>query len=318
MKTELLLAFLASFGVSALMGPIIIPILRRVKAGQTEREDGPSSHLAKTGTPTMGGFIFLTAYVVVSFIFTYKYPETFMLIFLTAGFAAVGFVDDFIKVVLKRSDGLSPIQKTLFQMVVSAVYVSYLFVTNNHMFLIEIPFVSDKFIKLGWIGIPILLFVILGTVNGSNLTDGVDGLEATVSAAICAFFLAVSIERGSETALPCIIMMAALIGFLLYNVNKAKVFMGDTGSLAIGGFVVGVSIWMGLELYLPFVCFIYFAEALSVMIQVFYFKKTGGKRFFRMAPIHHHYELGGWSETKVVGVFTIVTIVLGVVSFIFV
>lgn len=317
MKTTIILSALAAFALSAVLGPIVIPILRKVKAGQTEREDGPESHLKKTGTPTMGAFIFLIAYLVVSLCFVVKYTEMLPILLLTLALAVVGFMDDFIKVVLKRSEGLTPLQKMALQIIVAAVYSILCFAKEGKQFTVMIPFVKNSF-SMGWIGVPILMFIIIGTANGSNFTDGVDGLETSVTAVLAAFFFAVGLSKGIGLALPGAIMFGALMGFLLYNVNKAKVFMGDTGSLALGGFVVAYAHAMGLELYIPIVALIYFAEVLSVIIQVSYFKATKGKRIFRMAPIHHHFELGGWSETKVVGVFTIVTMVLCAVAFIFV
>lgn len=316
MKNTYVFAGLAAFIISAILGPIIIPVLQRIKAGQTEREDGPKSHQNKTGTPTMGAFIFLISFVAVSFIFADSVKEILPIMFLTIGFAVVGFIDDFIKVVLKRSEGLTPLQKMALQIVVAVVYSVWCFMSEG-TFEVLIPFVN-RTVSMGWIGIPILSFIIIGTVNGSNFTDGVDGLEASVTAAICAFFFIVACGAKSSSAVLLVAMFAALMGFLLFNVNKARVFMGDTGSLALGGFVAAIAHSLKLEFYLPLICLIYFAEVLSVIIQVLYFKKTHGKRFFRMAPIHHHFELGGWSETKVVGVFTIVTMVVCAISLLFI
>ena len=318
MKTLLILLGLCSFVLAAALGPVIIPLLKKLKARQTEREDGPESHKSKTGTPTMGAFIFLIPFFAVSIYFAIVDSGVRPILFLTLAFAVVGFMDDFIKVVLKRSEGLTPIQKFGLQIIAALVYVVWSYMHEGLSFTALIPFVVGKTITIGWIGIPILMFIILGTVNGSNFTDGVDGLEATVTAALCVFFMAISIEQGkSELAGPTIVMFGALIGFLIYNVSKAQVFMGDTGSLALGGFVAAYAHSLNLELYLPMIAIIYFAEVVSVILQVLYFKKTGGKRLFRMAPIHHHFELGGWTETKVVGVFTIVTIIACAVTFIF-
>ncbi|MBO7600744.1 MAG: phospho-N-acetylmuramoyl-pentapeptide-transferase [Lachnospiraceae bacterium] len=300
---------LAAFLLSAVLGPVVIPVLRRIKAGQTEREDGPESHLKKTGTPTMGAFIFLIPFITVFTVVSFKEPGLLPVLFLTIGFAVVGFVDDFIKVVLKRSEGLTPAQKMALQIVVAAAYSVLCYFKAGGEFRFLIPFTTG-YATLGWIGIPILAFIVIGTVNGSNFTDGVDGLEASVTAAICAFLFVVGKMYAPFASTASAVMFGALMGFLLYNVNKAKVFMGDTGSLALGGFVVAVAHILNLEFYLPFICLIYFAEVLSVIIQVSYFKITHGKRVFRMAPIHHHFELGGWSETKVVCVFTIVTMVI--------
>ncbi|MCQ2523458.1 MAG: phospho-N-acetylmuramoyl-pentapeptide-transferase [Lachnospiraceae bacterium] len=320
MKVTVIVSMLLSFALSAILGPRVIPILRRVKAGQTEREDGPASHLNKTGTPTMGAFIFLIAYTVVSLFLVAKYPATIPVLILTLAFSLVGFCDDFIKVVLKRSEGLTPVQKAALQLVVSVIYCVWIHLSTGG-FTMLVPFTNNMMVTLpAWLGYPVFVFIIVGTVNGSNFTDGVDGLETSVTAALCMFFLLVSFIKGEEGSIaPAAgIMFGALLGFLIYNLNKAKVFMGDTGSLALGGFVVACAFHYNLGLYLPLLALIYFVEVLSVIIQVGYFKLTHGKRIFRMAPIHHHFELGGWSETKVVGVFTIVTIMLGAFTLLFI
>lgn len=317
MKTFLILSGLIAFTISACLGPVVIPILRKVKAGQTEREDGPESHLKKTGTPTMGAFIFLISFFVVAGFGAVKYKGILPVILLTLAFAIVGFMDDYIKVVLKRSEGLTVIQKMALQVVVAAVFSIWCFISEGQAFTVFIPFVN-KTLSMGFLGVPIFMFIIIGTVNGSNFTDGVDGLETSVTAAITAFLFAVALGKEAGLAIPAVAMFGALMGFLIYNVNKAQVFMGDTGSLALGGFVVAYAHMLKLDLYLPLIALIYFVEVISVIIQVLYFKATHGKRFFRMAPIHHHFELGGWSETKVVGIFTIVTMVVCAISFLFV
>lgn len=317
MKNTFILAGIVSFALSAILGPIIIPILRRVKAGQTEREDGPESHLKKTGTPTMGAFIYLIPFFIVSAFFAVKNPELWPVIVLTFGFSVVGFIDDFIKVVLKRSEGLTPGQKMAFQVFIAVGFSVWEFFNNGKTFSIFVPFTNNT-VSLGWIYIPILAFIIIGTVNGSNFTDGVDGLDTSVTAAICAFLFVAGIGLNKNISVISAILFGALMGFLIYNVNKAQVFMGDTGSLALGGFVAASAHHLGLDFYLPLIALIYFAEVLSVIIQVSYFKATKGKRIFRMAPIHHHFELGGWSETKVVGIFTIVTILLCAVTLLFI
>lgn len=319
MKTTIIIAMLVSFALSAILGPLVIPVLKKVKAGQTEREDGPQSHQKKTGTPTMGAFIFLIAYLLVSIFFIAKYPATLPVLLVTLAFAVVGFSDDFIKVVLKRSEGLTPIQKAALQLIVSIGFCIWIHLSQGGFHML-IPFTNMTVTLPVWLGYPVFVFIIVGTVNGSNFTDGVDGLETSVTAALCMFFLLVTFLMPQvETIAPAIsIMFGALLGFLLYNLNKAKVFMGDTGSLALGGFVVACAFHYNLGLYLPMLALVYFVEVLSVILQVGYFKLTHGKRIFRMAPIHHHFELGGWSETKVVGVFTIVTILLGAVTLLFI
>ncbi len=313
-----ILAGLAAFVVAVVCGKLIIPVLIRIKAGQTEREDGPQSHLKKTGTPTMGGFIFLIAATGVMIYFAVKDISVLPVLLLTWAFAGVGFIDDFIKVVLKRSEGLTPLQKMGLQIVVALAFVLFLYFNKNYDFLPYIPFAGGMTVSVGIFAVPIAVFIIVGTVNGSNFTDGVDGLEASVTIAILAFYLLVSFVRGDNTVMGITsVFIGALFGFLVFNVNKAKVFMGDTGSLALGGLVAGLAYMLHMELYIPIIALIYFAEVLSVIIQVLYFKATHGKRIFRMAPIHHHYELGGWSETKVVYMFTIVTVILSAVAFAF-
>lgn len=319
MKNTLIIAGLVSFFISMIMGPAIIPVLRRLKAGQTEREDGPESHKGKTGTPTIGALIFLTAFFIVSVAFLRDYKEILPILLVTLAFSINGFLDDFIKVVLKRSEGLTPIQKMAVQVLISAGYAVWSYFSQGKCLSVLIPFAGGKTLEMGWWGIPILMFIIIGTVNGSNFTDGVDGLEASVTAALCGVFFIASIAmKVTGITILSTVMFGALLGFLLYNVNKAKVFMGDTGSLALGGFVAVMAHSLGLDLYLPIIALIYFVEVVSVILQVGYFKLTHGKRLFRMAPIHHHFELGGWSETRVVGIFTIVTIIVGAVSLLFI
>lgn len=318
MKNDLIIAALIAFALSIILGPVVLPILRRIKAGQTVRDDGPQSHLKKNGTPTMGAFIYLIASGIVVAIFAGKYQEIVPVFLLTLGFAVVGFVDDFIKVVLKRSEGLTPIQKMILQLVVSGGFCFYLYQTADNAFEAYIPFLGDKMTSFGVFGIPIAVFIIVGTVNGANFTDGVDGLSTSVTCAIMMFFIVASLGLNAHLSVLPALFLGALLGFLMFNVNKALVFMGDTGSLALGGMVVGLAYTLHLQLYLPFIALIYFAEVLSVIIQVGYFKITKGKRIFRMAPLHHHYELGGWSEAKVVAVFSVVTAVLCAFSMLFI
>ena len=291
--------FLIAFSVSAISGKFLIPFLRRLKAGQTEREDGPQSHLAKTGTPNMGGLMFMLGLVAAGIWCWYTgFKEIVPVLILTLGFGLVGFTDDYIKVVLKRSMGLRAWQKMLMQIVVSIAYSYYITKINHIDLAMKIPFLPGRFIDLGVMNIPALIFIAVATVNGTNFTDGVDGL---------------AILTGSGVAPAGAAMIGALLGFLIYNAYPAKVFMGDTGSLALGGFVAGMAYMMQLPLIIPIVGFIYMIEVISVIMQVGYFKATHGKRIFRMAPIHHHFELGGWSEVRVVAIFTIVTAVLSAI-----
>lgn len=314
MNNTMIVAVLITFLFTIVLGPIILPVLRKIKASQTVRKDGPESHLKKTGTPTMGAIIYLLAATASFFIFKKDFPEIVPIMLLTYAFSLIGFLDDFIKVVLKSSDGLKAWQKFGLQIIAAFVYAFYLWNANQGAFVSYVPFSFGKTVDFGIFGIPLCVFILVGTVNGSNFTDGVDGLEATVTSSLMVFFILASLKMSANIEiLPCI-FLGALLGFLMFNVNKATVFMGDTGSLALGGLVTGLAYYLHLELYLPLFALIYFAEVLSVIIQVLYFKATHGKRFFRMAPIHHHFELGGWSEAKVVAVFATITLMLSFVT----
>lgn len=318
MKNSLIIAAVAAFVLSIILGPIVLPILRRIKAGQTVRDDGPESHLKKNGTPTMGAFIFIIAAGVVFAFVASKYPTAIPVVLLALGSGIIGFIDDFIKVVLKRSMGLRAWQKMALQIILAGGFAWFIQAGGMYSFDAYIPFAAERTVNFGIMNIPIAIFIIVGTVNGSNLTDGVDGLETSVTTAILSFFLVAAIGLKNDIAILPAIFIGALLGYLMFNVNKALVFMGDTGSLFLGGLVTGLAYALKLELYLPLIAAIYFAEVLSVIIQVLYFKATHGKRIFRMAPLHHHFELGGWTEAKVVAVFTTVTLVIGAVALIFV
>lgn len=308
-----IIPIVGAFFITVLLGPVIIPYLRKLKFGQTVRDDGPQSHLKKNGTPTMGGILFLISITVMTLPFIQKYPNVVPVLFLTLGFGLIGFLDDYIKVVLKRSMGLSSAQKMFGQIIVTAIFAYYVMAVSDVDLAMRIPFM-DKSIDLGIFTIPVMFLIILGTVNGSNFTDGIDGQESSVTIVIATFFAVISVCMGAGIEPVACAVIGGLLGFLMFNVYPASVFMGDTGSLALGGFVVGCAYMTGLQLFLPIVAFIYMLEVASVIIQVTYFKLTGGKRFFRMAPIHHHFELGGWSETKVVAVFTTVTALLCLVA----
>ena len=233
---------------------------------------------------------------------------------LTAGFGLIGFLDDYLKVVMKRSDGLFPMQKMALQIVVTAVFTFYVVKVAKVPLTMLIPFSGGAYLDLGFFAIPVLFIAVLGTVNGTNFTDGLDGLASSVTVLVATFFTVVAVGTKSGIEPITCAVVGALMGFLLFNVYPASVFMGDTGSLALGGFVAGTAYLMQMPLFIIIVGLIYVIEVLSVMIQVTYFKKTGGKRFFKMAPIHHHFELCGWSETRVVAVFSIVTAVLCLIA----
>lgn len=300
-----------AFGISALLGPVIIPFLRKVKAGQTVRDEGPETHLQKNGTPTMGGLIILTAVVLTSLLYIKSSPGIIPVLFLTLGFGLIGFLDDYIKVVLKRSMGLRAWQKMALQIVVTAVFAYYLVNVAHVDLAMRVPFFEGKYLDFGSVGNIIMLFiVVIGTVNGTNFTDGLDGLATSVTSLVATFFTVVSIGLGSGIEPITCAVVGALLGFLLFNGYPASVFMGDTGSLALGGFVAASAYMMQLPLFIVIVGFIYLAEVLSVMLQVSYFKLSHGKRIFKMAPIHHHFELCGWRETKIVGAFSTVTAIL--------
>lgn len=307
--TPVVLPIVGAFFITIVLGPVIIPYLRKLKFGQTVRDDGPQSHLKKNGTPTMGGIIFLISITVMTLPFIKTYPNIVPVLFLTLGFGLIGFLDDYIKVVLKRSMGLTSMQKMIGQIIVTAIFAYYLIAIADVDLAMRIPFM-DKAVDLGIFTVPVMFFIVIGTVNGSNFTDGIDGQESSVTIMIATFFAVVSVGMDAGIEPVACAVIGGLLGFLMFNVYPASVFMGDTGSLALGGFVAGCAYMTGLQLFIPIVAFIYMLEVASVIIQVTYFKLSGGKRIFRMAPIHHHFELGGWSETKVVAVFTTVTALL--------
>ena len=306
MKYDIIVPALIAFGVSVILSPIIIPFLKKLKFGQFVRDDGPESHLKKSGTPTMGGLIILFSIVITSLFYIKDHKEIVPILFATLGFGLVGFLDDFIKVVMKRS--LRAWQKMLGQFLVTGVFAYYIHAYTDLGTTMIIPF-THKVVDLGWVYFPLMFFVMLGTANGANFTDGLDGLASSVTVLIATFFAIASIAAGSGvTPITCAVV-GSLLGFLVYNVYPARVFMGDTGSLALGGFVASTAYMLQMPLIILIVAFIYLAEVLSVIIQVVSFKTTG-KRVFKMAPIHHHFELCGWPETKVVAIFSIVTTIL--------
>ncbi len=314
MNSTILMSVIISFAISVFIGPVGIPFLRRLKVGQTEREEGPQSHLKKNGTPTMGGILILISVVITSLFFVKDYPKILPILFLTMGFGMVGFLDDYIKVVLKRSMGLRAWQKMLLQIVVTGIFAFYLTRYTDVSLAMKVPFMKGVYLDFGWWNIPIMFFIIIATVNGTNFTDGLDGLLSSVTVLVATFFTVVAIGTHSGIEPITCAVVGALLGFLLFNVYPASVFMGDTGSLALGGFVAAAAYMMQMPIFIVIVGLIYAVEVLSVILQVTYFKLTGGKRIFKMAPIHHHFELCGWSETRVVAVFSIVTALLCLVA----
>ena len=305
---------LISFVLSVIMGPIVIPMLRKMKMKQTERVEGVESHLQKAGTPTMGGVMILASIVVTSLFYVKDYPKIIPILFVTLGFGLIGFLDDYLKVVMKRSDGLFPKQKFALQIVITALFAYYLIHVTHTPLTLLIPFSGGRYWNIGWLAIPLLFIAVIGTVNGVNFTDGLDGLASSVTVLVATFFTVVAVGTKSGIEPVTCAVVGALMGFLLFNVYPASVFMGDTGSLALGGFVASTAYMLQMPIFIIIVGMIYLIEVASVMIQVTYFKKTGGKRIFKMAPIHHHFELCGWSETRVVAVFSIVTALLCLIA----
>jgi phospho-N-acetylmuramoyl-pentapeptide-transferase len=312
--SNVIFPMLIAFAVSAVSGHFLIPELIKLKAEQTERAVGPKSHLKKTGTPNMGGLMILAGLTVACLLYSVKDRDVIPVLFLTLGFGIVGFTDDYIKVKKRRSDGLSVKQKMLFQIIISIVFGLLVVHFSGIDLDMKIPFFAGHYLRLGILSFPALVFIAVATVNGTNFTDGVDGLASCVTVGTTLFFTIAALMAGSGVSAAGGAMIGALLGFLLYNAYPAKVFMGDTGSLALGGFITGMAYVLQLPLFIPIVGFIYVIEIVSVIIQVTYFKATHGKRIFRMTPIHHHFELGGWSEVRVVAVFTIVTVILSSIA----
>lgn len=310
MSSTGIISVIVSFAVSAFAGPIVIPFLRKIKCAQTVREDGPDTHLKKTGTPTMGGILILLSVGIPSLFFLEEYPASAPILFLTVGFGLIGFLDDYIKVVCRRSMGLSPGQKMLGQLLVTGIFARYLLYYTDVSLAMKIPWSHGQYIDLGVWNLPVLFFVILGTVNGANFTDGLDGLAGSVTLIIAVFFTVAAVGTGSGIEPVTCAVAGGLMGFLLFNVHPASVFMGDTGSLALGGFVAACGYMLQMPLYIAIVGSVYLIEVASVILQVVYYKISGGKRLFRMAPLHHHFELCGWPETRVVAVFTIFTAIM--------
>lgn len=312
-------AIIISFVAGIILCPIVIPFLHKMKFGQNVRHDGPESHLQKQGTPTMGGIAFLIAFLISAVFFISDNPDGVAVILVTVGYGLVGFVDDYIKVVKKRSLGLRAFEKLAMQIVITGGFAYYLY-SKGIGTDIYIPFTKGLTLDLGVLFAPFLLVAVLGTVNGVNLTDGLDGLAGGVTLVIASFFAIMAWASGSTIAPICGAIVGGLLAFLIFNSYPAKVFMGDTGSLALGGFVVSTAFLLKLPLLIPIVGFIYLWESITVILQVLYFKYTKktqgeGKRLFKMAPFHHHLEKCGWRETQVVTVFYVITAVLCLIGF---
>ena len=315
MVNETILAVIIAFVISAILCPIVIPFLHKLKFGQQVRDDGPQAHLKKQGTPTMGGLVILSSIIITSLLYLKDYPKIIPVLFVTAGFGVIGFLDDYIKIVMKRSEGLNPGQKLAGQIIITGIFAYYSITSDEIGTQMLIPFTGQYLVMPVWLFVPALFFIVLGTDNGVNFTDGLDGLCTSVTILVATFFTIVAIGENSGISPITGAVVGSLLGFLLFNVYPARVFMGDTGSLALGGFVASSAFMMQMPLFIAVVGLIYLVEVLSVIIQVTYFKKTGGKRIFKMAPIHHHFELCGWSETRVVAVFSIITAILCLVAY---
>lgn len=309
----MIIAIAMAFVITVILGFPSIPLLRRIKAGQSIREDGPQSHLKKAGTPTMGGLFMIGAIVVTSLIVEGTSKDILVLIFATLGFGAIGFIDDFIKVVLKRNLGLRAYQKMLLQIAMAvalAVYQLKVSAFGTHVY---IPF-ADINVNFGIFYIPFIVFVTVAMVNSVNLTDGLDGLASGVTIPVCLFLGMTAVGYAYEgLGVFAGAVAGACSGFLVYNHKPAKVFMGDTGSLALGGAISAIAVLMNVTMIIPVVGMVFVAEAVSVIIQVYVFK-TAKKRVFKMAPLHHHFELSGWSEVKVVWIFSVVSVVLCIIG----
>ncbi len=318
-----IIVLLSTFIISIILGIIIIPILKKLKVGQIERNDGPASHLKKQGTPTMGGIIIIIA-MIISSIISYVYmnmagleetaKKIIPMMLLTIGFGAIGFIDDYKKLVLKNTEGLKPSYKMLGLLIISVSYVIYLIQGLNLGTETYIPILKTYIELPTVVYIPAAIVVILATTNAINLTDGIDGLSSSVSAIIITCLTVIGLMIGiGEVSIFGSIVIGATLGFLMFNLHPAKVFMGDTGSLLLGGVISGLALYLKMPLLLLVIALVPVIETLSVILQVGYFKKTG-KRIFKMAPLHHHFELSGWKENKVVMVFSFITLILCVIG----
>ena len=314
---------LISFAVTIVLALIIIPILKKIKIGQIERKEGPESHLKKQGTPTMGGIIFMLS-IIICTVASYIYckingsfevsSNLIPMLFLTIGFGIVGFIDDFKKLVLHNTDGLSPKNKMLGLLVISILYTLFIIKFSNHGTGIIIPILKTEITLPVLLYIPFAILVILSTTNAINLTDGVDGLSSSVCAIIITTLTVIAMTKEiGEAAILGSIAVGSILGFLIFNLHPAKVMMGDTGSLFLGGLISCLALYLKMPLLLIIIALIPILETLSVIIQVYYYKKTGN-RIFKMAPLHHHFELSGWNENKVVRVFSVITLLVCIIG----
>ena len=312
-----------TFIVTIIIALIIIPILRKLKVGQIERSDGPQSHLKKQGTPTMGGTIMIVSITLITLGIAYYFyrqgdmetaKKLLPLLIASVGFGIVGFVDDFKKLVLKNTIGLKPAYKMLGLLIISVLYTVYLVQVLDLGTETLIPFAKTYITLPIWVYIPFAIFVMLGTTNVVNLTDGVDGLSTSVTTIIITCLTVIGMILGiKEIMIFGCIVCGSNLAFLLFNLHPAKVMMGDTGSLLLGGVIASISLYLRMPLLLLIIALVPVLETVSVIIQVAYFKRTGN-RIFKMAPLHHHFELSGWNENKVVSIFSIITLVFCVIG----
>lgn len=311
---QVIISISMSFIITLILGPLVIPMLKKLNIGQSIRAEGPQSHLSKSGTPTMGGLIIFIALLISVVTSGVLNKDMYVLLLSTFGFGLIGFIDDYIIVAKKRNLGLKPYQKIIGQVVLAVILAVYQSNTSVLGTKVIIPFVKNQYLDLGILYVPFIAFVVIGTVNSVNLTDGLDGLASGVTLIVLSFFGIISMNLGMNSiSIFSAALSGACLGFLMHNAYPAKVFMGDTGSMGLGGAVAAIAILLNLPLIIPIVGGIYFAEALSVIIQVSSFKLTG-KRVFLMSPLHHHFEHKGWKETKVVIVFWSITVVLCLVG----
>ena len=305
---------LVSFFLTAIIAKYSIPYLRKFKLGQNIRDDGPQSHLSKAGTPTMGGVFFVMAIILTTFCLGNFSREVFSVLIGMLGFTFIGFLDDFFKLVMKRSLGLTEIQKLIIQFVISIVVIIFIeLVVGTDLTYQLVPFVKNP-VHFGWIIYPIVIFVMIGTANATNLTDGLDGLSSSVSIPVFLGLAVISSSRYPSVGVFSLVFMASLMGFVLFNSYPARVFMGDTGSMALGGAIATICILNGMIFYLPIIGGIYVIEALSVIIQVVSYKTRNKKRVFLMSPIHHHYELKGYKEPQIVTAFAVISGILSIIA----
>ena len=316
LEQAVLYTIILAFLITVLLSPMFIPFLRKLKFGQSIREEGPKSHQKKSGTPTMGGIMILISIIITTLFMTNKFAElsveTYLLLIVTIGFGILGFLDDFIKVVLKRNLGLTSKQKLLGQIIISVLFY-FIYVNAGLPTTFKIPFVGSE-ISLGWFYFIFVVFWLVGFSNAVNLTDGLDGLLSGTSAiAFGAYAILAWNQAQYDVAIFSVAVVGAVLGFLVFNAHPAKVFMGDTGSLALGGAIATISLLTKLEFLLLLIGGIFVIETLSVILQVISFKTTG-KRIFKMSPLHHHYELVGWSEWRVVVTFWLVGLLFAILG----